>query len=112
MSGAKLSHILGDILEKMKAIMTAMISHIVCLKNMAEPAVEKIIASPIKDRIITATTIPSSSLFGMMFCTFSKQVNLHDFTSDGSGYSGSMSGIFNKNKYQNLGVITRRITNK
>jgi hypothetical protein len=48
----------------MKAIMTAIISHIVCLKNMAEPAVEKIIASPIKDRIITATTIPSSSLFG------------------------------------------------
>ena len=65
MSGAKLSHILGDILEKMKAIMTAMISHIICLKNKAEPAVEKIIASPIKDRIITATTIPSSNLLNI-----------------------------------------------
>lgn len=112
MNGARFSHILGDILEKINATKTAMTNQIICLKNMAEPAVEKIIASPIRDRIIAAAIMSRSSLFGMMNCVSLNQERLHDFSRDRSSYTGSMPSIFDKHKYQNLWVITRRKTNK
>lgn len=68
MNGAKFDHILGDILEKMNVARTAMVNHMICLRNIVEPAVEKIIMSPIEDRIVTAIIMPKSSLFSMLFC--------------------------------------------
>ena len=43
-----------DILEKINATPTAVMSHIACLRNVVKEAVEKIIMSPIDDRIVTA----------------------------------------------------------